>query len=268
MSETIHLPGIGTVDRKYVMIGAVIGAVGLGYMLFRRHENAVAGAAAPAAADDTGDVADDTADDTGYDDSADYGQDLGYDPYASLGDQGPIIGYDSGTGDPIYGTTTTTPAPELTESQWVAQAASDAAANTGADYNTVSAALTSWIAGQTVTAAQEVLIKEAMALDGNPPGGAPPIHVGDAPPTPTAKVPAAPKSLKAAPSTTSVVLTWATVPGATGYHVYQDGHLSESVVYGKSTRSGLKAKTKHTFGVAAFNAAGTSTQATISATTK
>ncbi len=56
--------------------------------------------------------------------------------------------------------------------------------------------------------------------------------------------------LKAASkTTTTVTLTWNTVPGARGYHVNRNGARITTVTYGTAKMSGLKANTGYTFTV-------------------
>jgi chitinase len=76
-------------------------------------------------------------------------------------------------------------------------------------------------------------------------------------PDPTA--PAAPAGLSVSGTTpNSASLTWNTVPGATGYHVYRDGTKVTAVTGTSATVTGLAASTSYSFQVTAVNAAGES----------
>jgi len=84
--------------------------------------------------------------------------------------------------------------------------------------------------------------------------------------TPSASAPSAPSLLGATPSTTSIILTWSTVPAATGYNVYM-GTRSGSYSYAGSTStttattftvSGLSEVTIYYFVVTATNSSGES----------
>ncbi|WP_418958825.1 chitinase [Streptomyces tritici] len=72
-------------------------------------------------------------------------------------------------------------------------------------------------------------------------------------------VPATPAGLAAGtPTSSSVPLTWNAVSGATGYKVYRDGALAQTVSGTSATVTGLAADTAYQFQVAATNAAGES----------
>ncbi|MER6096952.1 glycoside hydrolase family 18 protein [Streptomyces sp. NPDC001728] len=83
------------------------------------------------------------------------------------------------------------------------------------------------------------------------------------------QLPAAPTGLAAgSPTSTTVPLTWAAVPGATSYHVYQGATRVQTVTGTSATATGLTASTAYTFQVSAVNAAGESARsAAVSATT-
>ncbi|MGW3187591.1 chitinase [Streptomyces ardesiacus] len=76
-------------------------------------------------------------------------------------------------------------------------------------------------------------------------------------PDPTA--PATPAGLSVSGTTpNSAFLTWNTVSGATGYHVYRDGTKVTAVTGTSATVTGLAASTSYSFQVTAVNAAGES----------
>ncbi|MEU1874588.1 chitinase [Streptomyces ambofaciens] len=80
---------------------------------------------------------------------------------------------------------------------------------------------------------------------------------GDGDPDPT--VPSAPAGLSVSGTTpNSASLTWNTVAGATGYHVYRDGTKVAAVTGTSATVTGLAASTSYSFQVTATNAAGES----------
>lgn len=180
----VKIPGIGNVDRKWLIGGALIGAAA-GIIIWVRRRNAAA-TAPTAAADTTGTAG------TGYDPNLDpaTGYDYGtaadqaalsaqgqYDPYAGSGGL-----YGSGGLPPIditlTQTPTKTPGPKpVTEAEWISQAASLLHSEAGVGRAAAAEALTEWVAGQTITAQQAQYVREALALNGNPPNGAPPIHL-------------------------------------------------------------------------------------------
>ncbi|MER6024692.1 glycoside hydrolase family 18 protein [Streptomyces sp. NPDC001851] len=86
-------------------------------------------------------------------------------------------------------------------------------------------------------------------------------------PAPT--VPAAPAGLTVSSTTSSSVsLSWAAVPGATGYNVYRDGTKTTAVTGTSATLTGLSPATSYSFQVTATNAAGESAKSTpVTATT-
>ncbi|MFJ6781599.1 chitinase [Streptomyces yangpuensis] len=83
------------------------------------------------------------------------------------------------------------------------------------------------------------------------------------------QLPATPTGLTAsAASSSSVLLSWTAVPGATSYTVHRDGAAPLPVTSAPATVTGLAASTAYTFRVSAVNAAGESPQsAPVSVTT-
>ncbi|MGC0419449.1 fibronectin type III domain-containing protein [Embleya sp. AB8] len=77
------------------------------------------------------------------------------------------------------------------------------------------------------------------------------------------QIPATPTGLAAGtPTATSVPLSWSAVAGATGYNVYRDGVLAQSVTGTSTTVTGLTQATTYTFQVSATNSAGESARST------
>lgn len=164
----VKLPLVGGVSKKALLIGGVASAAVIGFLVIRKRSSA----AAPAAAADTT-----AADTTGLDTSGDYTspglQDTSMGPTAGAGGY-----YDPNSGQWVYGSTGTGQAAATTNQQWAQLAEQYLTANAGADPGALSAALGAYLAGHAVTAAQEGLIDQAVAVEGWPPvaaaGGYPP----------------------------------------------------------------------------------------------
>lgn len=269
MPDVVKVPGIGGLDKKKLMIGGLIGVALVVVVYIRKKGSAAASSAAPAgtgaAAGDqyppdgsTGNPADPYSTDPstgqtygdegqagGYDASAGY--DYGY-AGTSPGytGNGQIIGYDA-SGNPIYGVAgTQTSTPTMTETQWLSQASADLASFAGIDQATAGMALTLWLAGQPLTPQQAQYVREALAIDGNPPNGAPPIIPASGGTGGKAHNPVS--GLHATPGFTSVELTWAASQGATDYLVTASGPGAPpgQKVTGTSARIGnLRSKTSY-----------------------
>ncbi|MEU9863935.1 glycoside hydrolase family 18 protein [Streptomyces sp. NPDC047971] len=86
---------------------------------------------------------------------------------------------------------------------------------------------------------------------------------GGGPVDPDPVVPATPAGLATGSITSSSVgLSWNAVSGATGYKVYRDGALAQTVSGTSATVTGLAANTTYQFQVSATNAAGESAKST------
>lgn len=192
----IKVPGVGPLDKKKVLIGGAIGAVLIAVVIIMRRRSAAASApAAPATTADTSGSAytDPNLDPaTGFDygtpqdqaalDSGGYygGGGIGN----TLGNIDPATGYIFGSAQDVaalqqlYGTgAAPPPGPKpQSETQWVSNAANALNSDAGVGRAAAAEALTEWIAGQSVTAQQAQYVREALALVGDPPNGAPPIH--------------------------------------------------------------------------------------------
>ncbi|GAA2453240.1 glycoside hydrolase family 18 protein [Streptomyces macrosporus] len=110
---------------------------------------------------------------------------------------------------------------------------------------------------------QSAYLVDDVSLTG--PGGDP----GD-PGDPDPEPPAAPGGLTVGSTTSSsITLTWNTVQGATGYHVYQGDRRVQSVQGTSATVTGLKPATSYEFRVSAVNGAGESAKsAPVTGTTR
>ncbi|MFJ3333910.1 chitinase [Streptomyces sp. NPDC086766] len=114
---------------------------------------------------------------------------------------------------------------------------------TGASTTSVTVYLHGWY-GQAAYYADDVSV---FGPDGGGGGG------------PSPGVPSAPGGLAVTGTTSSSVsLSWNSVPGATGYHVYRDGTEAAAVTGTSATATGLSAATSYSFQVTAANAAGES----------
>lgn len=145
--------------------------------------------------------------------------------------------------------------PFSTDSQWTAYAIQQLTAVSGLDAGTVTDALGAYISGAPVTAAQEQVINDAIAVAGQVPvhgaGGYPPsINVSGAKTggQSYAANPVTGISVKAGPA--SAAITWAPAAGATGYQIVNQEHSGAgartSTVTGTSfTATGLKPKTEY-----------------------
>ncbi len=114
---------------------------------------------------------------------------------------------------------------------------------TGASTTSVTVYLHGWY-GQAAYYADDVSV---VGPDGGGGGG------------PSPGVPSAPGGLAVTGTTSSSVsLSWNSVPGATGYHVYRDGTEAAAVTGTSAMATGLSAATSYSFQVTAANAAGES----------
>jgi len=219
MAEDIKIPGMGELDKKYVIWGVVAG-VGVGVIVYFRSKSK---AQAAAATDTSGQVVTDPAGNTCSALDANSGycpgspEDQAYQEsltgsYSGLGFNGGEFG--GGTGVSLAGLLSdpagnqciaVNPATGYCpgspqDQQAIAAAAGGSTAGTGAtgstitkqdwinealgvvpgDQATIQAALVDVFAGQTVTTAQKNLFMEAVGVLGQPPGGYPtPIRTSD-----------------------------------------------------------------------------------------
>lgn len=170
MPDDLKIPGIGQVDKKYVIAGVVV-AVGVGVIVYMRSRNAANAAATTAQSSGSADTTTDPSIDPNT--GIPYAEESGgaYSGYGGYGDSG---GYGSYGGYP--GTYNPNPNQITTNSDWVQAAIGIVPGDT----NAVTAALSAVLGGLTVTHAQKNLFLEAVGLLGQPPQGYPtPIHVSD-----------------------------------------------------------------------------------------
>jgi hypothetical protein len=259
LSGTVSLPGLGPVKKVYVLgaVGVVAAILGIAY--YRRSR-------VPAAPDTTTNPIDYSTTDTGYSNGAGGGGGSG----GGYGGTAPWPwGYDAAGNPlpaPVPGGTANPGGAINTNAEWASQAIGllEDGGNTEA---IASGAVTGVLGGIGVTSDQEALFLRAVGVLGDPPQGYPkPIRLVAPPsdPTPTPdnpapqppgataghKAPAAVTGLKAsAKTTTTVTLTWKTVPNARGYHVYRNGARIVTVTYGTAKISNMKANTSYTFAV-------------------
>jgi LysM repeat protein len=161
-----HIPGIGHLSKKEMMIGGIAAGGIVLIALYRNHENSKAAAAAAAA------VANSNTSGSGSDIDPSTGLPAGSpEDIAALEGQtsyadNTAYGYTSGAYDTGYGTETVG---YTSNAQW-AQAAEEYLTNYAAgDAATVSAALGAYLTGSYVTATQYSIIEQAIAYEGAPP---------------------------------------------------------------------------------------------------
>lgn len=142
------------------------------------------------------------------------------------------------------------------------------------DSSAVAAALGAGLLGHYMTPDQVTIWNAAIAFEGDPPQGHPPINV--TPPTgtpPASTLPPAPANFKITGTTTTHVgMSWSAVPGALGYHIkIKGGSLDHTIITHSLTYTfgALKKNTSYSFYVMAYNGAGTGAASpTLSAKTK
>jgi hypothetical protein len=238
MSEAaVEVPAVGRVKKQYLYaVGAgVAGYVGWRY--YRASQGAAAAAAPPP--ESAGTI------------GADIGSGAGgyYDPNGANG-----IGGSSTVGDVLS-----------TDQQWYA-AAMLALEDAGYDTGAAAVALGKYLRTEPLTAAEQDMVKVALAAAGNPPSGAKAIVTGT-PPSPSGLT--APQHLRAggAPTAAAIPLLWDPVSGASGYVVYRGAQQLVTVTGTSYTVTGLAPATSYTHTVRATNTGGTLGPASIPFTT-
>lgn len=242
MADTVKLPAIGQVDKKYVYAGvAVVAGIAIyAYWSANRAANAE-----PTTSDYTGEAQDGSE----YFAGTDYAYDGGVSEYTGA----------TGSQNPVY--VDSNPLPS-TNAEWATMAV-DKLTDIGYDALTASAAIGKYLARLDLSEAQADIVRQATALLGNPPSGEYPIKVAaPTPSTPTSQTPTpvsgeklpAPTGLTGtAVSKTSVRLKWNPVPGADYYRVYRKG-VAYNIGSSEDTVievGGLQANTSYTFHVRA-----------------
>jgi hypothetical protein len=272
LEGTVHLPVFGTVKKKtavFAGIGAPVLVLGIWYIRQRKASQAAAAAAQTAASSGSAGTVTDPAGNT----CSALDPVTGYCPGTEEDQQALALAqsYDDGTDDTDLGdtgvsspvTTTSTPSPVITTNAQWAGYAEQLLGSDGSD--AIAAAISKYISGQPVTAAQQTIIQEAIAVAGSPPvsgpSGDPPglnttaTNTGTgttttgptAPVTPTSPgSPSSPSPVTTAPTGFRVVsvtngdtvnLAWNPVPGATGY-VIAYGPTSGSQAYKQGVAGG------------------------------
>jgi len=190
MPDDVKLPGLGQVDKKYV-IGGVVIAGGIVVLVYLRNKSQ-ANAANAAGTDTT--AADTSGDTSGYDSGIDpatgipYSEESGGEglddyggSYGSYQNEGyDAAGYPLGSEADLQwqaGQTPGTTNDITTNEQWLEEAESGVISGSA---STIGNALSRVLGGLPVTSAQRNLFLEVVGVIGNPPGGYPtPIKLKD-----------------------------------------------------------------------------------------
>jgi hypothetical protein len=247
----VKIPGLGNVPKPaLIAVGAA--SVGILAYAYYRH-NSVAATATDTSGTDVTDTSIDPATGVPYADEFGY-MNSGY-GFLGVNDPstGQIITSGSGTGVVTIST----------NAQWSQAAQAYLASIGGYDSTTVAAALGAGLLGHYITPDQVSIWNAAIAFEGNPPGGYPPLNV--TPPTgqppPTGNTLPAPTGFKSTGHTkSSAALAWNAVPGALEYHIkITGGGLNHTVITHNQTYNvgSLKKSTSYQFYVMAQNGAGT-----------
>jgi hypothetical protein len=232
LQGTMNVPGVGEVQKKYVVAGGGIVVAIVGYYWWTGRQGNAGAAATEVAGEPVGD---ELLEDTSGVPGTDYNPPVVQNPPPVVDEQGVIT----------------------TNAQW-SVAAVAALTDVGADTLTASTAIGRYIAGMALSAAHADLVRQAVALVGEPPVGDHPITLEPVT-TPNPELPSgnslpAPASLKSTGVTkTTVSLAWNPVQGAEYYRAYRKGVGTNigSSQDGKITLGGLKANTSYTFQVRA-----------------
>ncbi|WP_230885265.1 fibronectin type III domain-containing protein [Planomonospora sp. ID82291] len=233
LEGTVKVPGVGPVKKQYVYVGGAAVAGIVVYVWWSgRQGSAGAAGTAEAPAEELGEAA--LEDGTGVP-GTDYVPPVVQTPPPVVSD----------------------PAVITNNAQW-AQAAVAALTDVGADTLAASAAIGRYLAGMGLSAAAADLVRQAVALVGEPPTGDHPIKLEPVttpnPTLPSGSTLAGPAGLKTTAQTkTTVTLSWSPVAGAEYYRVYRKG-AGTNIGSSEDTQhvvSGLKANTSYTFQVRA-----------------
>ena len=195
MAETVKLPGIGPVDKKWVYVGgaAIAGIVGYAYWTNRSAKSA--------------EVSDYTTEP-----EADYAMDSSVDEYVNPGGSSAPIDTDNN-------------AAPTTNTEWSAQA-SEYLIDHGYEPKEVIAAMGAYFLRMKLSTLHAEIIRAAHGRFGPPPSGTYPIESSPTPTTPAPTVPklTAPTGLSAHDiGSTHVGLLWNAVSGARYYEVLLPG---------------------------------------------
>lgn len=212
----VKLPGIGNVPKPAVIAVGVASAAIIGYAYWRRSKNSSSAAATTAASTATDTSIDPAtgvpyADEYGFNNSAGYSFPGVYDPST-----GATIG--SGVGQGTIVTVSTNAA-------W-AQASLAYLASVGGyqDSQSIGNALGAGLLGHYMTPDMVSIWNAAVAFEGEPPQGHPPLNITPPignPPPPTGKLhgPTGAKVVSTTKNTATV--SWNAVPGAKHYRIYR-----------------------------------------------
>lgn len=251
LEGTVHLPGMGEVQKKYVVAGGGVVALIVGYVWWTGRQGN-AGAAAtdgtPAEGDAVGTGLEDTSGVPGTD-------------YVPPVDQLPPAVVDN-------------PSVINTNAEW-ARAAIAALTDVGVDTLAASSAVGRYLAGLALSPTAADIVRQAVALVGDPPSGDHPIKLEPVttpnPALPSGSTLKGPTGLKSTGATkTTVGLAWSAVTGAEYYRVYRAG-ASTNIGSSEDTAhtvSGLKANTSYSFHVRAVGHDGKYGAASSSVTVK
>lgn len=266
MADTVKIPGIGPLDKKYAYIGgaAVAGFVGYAYW---RNRQAKSAAAAPTDTTATDTTALDAANAAANDPNFAYGTGAG--------------GYAYGGGSPVYQSpingwpTTPTGGAPTSDPEW-AQAAIEWLANVGVDTQAASHAVSTYLANLCLTPSEADYVRQALAGLGSPPQTHHNVQIcSSTPPPPTGGgTAAAPTHLHVVSTDKSgVTVAWTGVTGTNPvYLLHVDGGgISHSVGTFKTSYriSGLRKNTHYNFNVrSVVNSVTSPASASVSATTK
>lgn len=248
MASTIKLPGIGPVKTTYVYVGGALVAGFVAFSYYRASQ-------APA----TDGVIDETSSELQFGDAmtTDFAPD----------------GSGFGFGVPTP-TNPTSFDPNLdrdpvTDNEWVDRVV-EYLDGVGVDKGTASLAVARYRLKDCLSPTQMDIVRQGVGRYGPPPQS-PNLAMHSCPAGPTTPPPATgtkpgkPSGIRSlGVGRNSVRFGWNPVPGATGYNVFSVGSGGKQKIgttaTNSFTRSGLRAKTRYTFWVSAFNSAGTGPQ--------
>lgn len=251
---TMHVPGIGTVEQKYVIAGGALVAGVVGYAWWKNRS-----AAADSSATDTSTGTDTSATDVGASDASTAYDPSSYDTGSMYDYSGSVPVYQSPTGyfPPPFSSSTQAP---TSDAEWNA-AAESVLQDRGVDAAAASAALGRYQANLCLSETQADYVRQAVAAVGDTPQTQHHISIcpsgsggGGGSSSPAGKSLPGPKGLHVTSTTkTTVGLAWSPVSGAAGYRIYRNGvgtNIGTST--GASFRvSGLHSHTTYKFHVRA-----------------
>jgi hypothetical protein len=186
MAAEVHLPLVGGVSKKALLIGGTAAAALVGFIYVRKRKSGASSTATDTGATDqyppdgtVGDPSDPNSTDpaTGMT-YGDEGSSGGLDS-TGLADELAASGYtDPNTGGFIFGNSGTGQAAATTNAAWAQNAIAYLGSNVSVDTALLSTALGAYLAGSPLTSDQEGLVDQAIAVEGYPPtagaGGYPP----------------------------------------------------------------------------------------------